>query len=87
MEDFAAELRLSRAVFFKKIKSVTGSTPVDLLKEKRLTKAADLISTGSFSISEIAYMVGYSDPQYFSKAYKLYHKKTPSEFRECAKIK
>lgn len=71
---------LSRTNFFHKLKSLTGLSPITYIKEKRMKKAAELIKTQQYSISEIAYMVGYSDPHYFSKSFKSFWGVTATEY-------
>ena len=62
-----------------KIKSVTGKSPVEIIRQLRLTKADRLLSETSMNISEIAYSVGFSSPSYFSKCYRDYFGKIPTD--------
>lgn len=71
---------LSRTNFFHKLKSLTGLAPVMYIKEKRMRKAAELIEENQYSMAEIAYMVGFSDPHYFSKSFKAFWGMTSTEF-------
>lgn len=75
-------LLMSNTPFHKKISSLTGLTPTTLIRRYRLQTARKLLEENAdkgISISEIAYMVGFSDPKYFSKCFlKDYHIK-PSE--------
>ena len=85
-EDFnvntlAEEMGLSRSPFFKKLKSLTGFAPVDLVKEIRLTKALNYVETTDMNFTEIAYAVGFRDPGYFTKCFRQKYGKTPKEYR------
>ena len=85
-EDFnvntlAEEMGLSRSPFFKKLKSLTGFAPVDLVKEIRLTKALSYVETTDMNFTEIAYIVGFRDPGYFTKCFRQKYGKTPKEYR------
>jgi len=82
----AETIGLSRSAFFKKLKSLTGFAPVDLVKEIRLTKAARQIEMTDDSITEIAYSVGFHDAGYFGKCFRQKFGKTPKDYRaECKK--
>ena len=77
----AEEMGLSRSPFFKKLKSLTGFAPVDLVKEIRLTKALQYVETTDMNVTEIAYTVGFRDPGYFIKCFRQKYGKTPKEYR------
>lgn len=77
----AEEMGLSRSPFFKKLKSLTGFAPVDLVKEIRLTKALSYVETTDMNFTEIAYIVGFRDPGYFTKCFRQKYGKTPKEYR------
>ena len=70
VEDLAADMGLSRVQLYRKVKALTGCTPVDLLRKARLAQAQSLLQESSLSVSEIAYQVGFASPSYFSKCYK-----------------
>ncbi len=76
------ELAVSRSVFFKKLKTLTGLAPIEFIKEMRINRAAQLIETGEFNMTQISYMVGINDPRYFSKCFKAKYGMTPTEFRD-----
>lgn len=82
VDDFVRELAVSRSVFFKKLKTLTGLAPIEFIKEMRMKRAAQLIETGEFNMTQIAYMVGVNDPRYFSKCFKAQMGMTPTEYRE-----
>jgi len=81
IEDLADSMNLSRTVFYRKIKSILGVSPKDFVKDMRIKKAVQLLDTGEYSISEIAYMSGFSSPQYFSRVFKEVKNCTPSEYK------
>lgn len=74
-------LGLSRGHLHRKIKELTGKTPVDFLRNYRLNKAAQLIRQNKLSISEIAYQTGFTSPAYFAKCFKIEYNMTPSEYQ------
>lgn len=76
----AMEMAMSRSVFFKKIKSLTGSSPQDFIRDIKMKKAATLLQERKYSIGEIAYLTGYPNAKYFSTAFKKYYGMTPSEY-------
>lgn len=87
VDDFVKELAVSRSVFFKKLKTLTGLAPIEFIKEMRVKRAAQLIETGDFNMTQIAYMVGINDPRYFSKCFKQRFGMTPTEYKENKKGK
>lgn len=77
IDRISSEMGISRAQLYRKIKSITGSSPIDIIREARLKRADRLIETTSKSIAEIAYEVGFSSPSYFTKCYKEHFGYTP----------
>lgn len=76
----ADKMAMSRSTFFRKMKAITGTTGKDFIDLVRLKKAAQLLTESDLNISEIAYDIGHSNPQYFSKWFKGYYKMSPSEY-------
>lgn len=70
VEDMGQQIGLSRVQLYRKVKAMTGSSVVDLLRKARLAKAWRLLETRSMSVSEVAYEVGFSAPSYFTKCFK-----------------
>lgn len=70
VEDMGQQIGLSRVQLYRKVKGMTGSSVVDLLRKARLAKARRLLETRSMSVSEVAYEVGFSAPSYFTKCFK-----------------
>ena len=82
VEDLAARMGLSRVQLYRKVKALTGNTPIDLLRKARLAQAQKLLQQSSLSVSEIAYQVGFASPSYFSKCYKDEFGIVPGEVRK-----
>lgn len=80
IDTIASGIGLSRSAFFKKLKSLTGLAPVDLVKEIRLNKSIELIKNSDMSISEIAFAVGFKDSGYYSKCFRKKYDQTPREY-------
>ena len=80
VEMFADELAISHSGLQKKIQSLIGETPGDLIRRIRLNKAAELIRQKFGNLSEIAFEVGYNNPSHFSNAFKRQFGTTPSQF-------
>lgn len=79
VEDISAELCLSRVQLYRKVKSLTGKSPVEIIRQLRLTKADKMLSGTSLNISEVAFSVGFSSPSYFTKCYRDYFNRLPTE--------
>lgn len=73
---------ISRSALFKKMKMLVGISPMELIKNIRLEKAAELIKEGSDNFTQIAYQTGFNDSQYFSKCFKQSYGMTPTEFKK-----
>ena len=82
IEDLASALCLGRTVFYNKVKTLVGMSPVELLRHIRIQHAEELVIKSNESFSQIAYSVGFSDPRYFGKCFKKQTGLTPSEYRE-----
>ncbi|MCC8187694.1 MAG: response regulator [Bacteroides sp.] len=82
VDDLVQEVAVSRSVFFKKLKTLTGLAPIKFIKEMRIKRAVQLIETGEFNMTQISYMVGINDPRYFSKCFKQKMGMTPTEYRD-----
>ena len=82
VDALAAKMGLGRSQFYRKIKSLTNYSPVELIRQLRLKQARTLLTTTGKTISEIAYEVGFSTPAYFTKCYREAFGETPSELRD-----
>ena len=81
VDDIARCIGMSRTVFFVKLKSYFGMSPVDFVRKVRLQNAEKLIKETSLTFSEVAYRVGFSDAKYFGRCFKAETGLTPSEYR------
>lgn len=81
IDALAAKMGMGRSQFYRKIKSLTNFSPVELLRNLRLQQARNMITTTDRSISEIAYEVGFTSPAYFTRCYREVYGETPSEVR------
>lgn len=70
VERLGEEIGLSRVQLYRKVKVLTGKTPVELLRKARLMKARTMVTTTDRSIAEIAYTTGFTSPSYFNKCFK-----------------
>lgn len=82
VDALASMMGLGRSQFYRKIKSMTNCSPVELLRRLRLQRARQLLTTTDRTVGEIAYEVGFSTPAYFTKCYRDEFGQTPSELRE-----
>ncbi|HHX31931.1 MAG TPA: helix-turn-helix transcriptional regulator, partial [Bacteroidales bacterium] len=81
IEDIANEVGMSRSVFFKKLKGLTGLAPIEYVRDISLQHAAEILEKSDYTVKEVAFMVGINDAKYFSKCFKKKYNITPSEYR------
>ena len=81
VEQIGSEIGLSRVQLYRKVKALTGYSPVELVRITRLKAAAEMLKTTDKTISEIAYAVGFGTPSYFSKCFKELFGRQPGEGR------
>lgn len=79
IDQLAAHTGMGRTSMYNKIKGLTEKSPVELIREYRLSKARTMLLSGQYSVSEVAYKVGFSDAGYFSKCFKEIYKSSPVE--------
>lgn len=77
---FVDEIGVTRSTLYRKIKTMTGLTTSDFVKNIKLKKACGLLKKGTSNIAEVAYAVGFNDPKYFSKCFKKEFGVTPGEY-------
>ncbi len=65
---------------YRKVKAMTGMTPVEYIREMRMRKASMMLNEGKFSVSEVMYTVGFSNSSYFSKCFSKAFGMTPTEY-------
>lgn len=81
MDDLGDEVGLGRVQLYRKVKALTGQTPVELLRQMRLQRAYALLTSTTKTVSEIAFEVGFNTPGYFSKCFKEQYGKLPMDLR------
>lgn len=82
VEDLAAELGMSRVHLYKRLKHITGKTPIEFIRVLRLKRAAQMLRESQLNISEIAYSCGFNNPKYFSRYFKEEFGVLPSQYQE-----
>ncbi|MDO5570872.1 MAG: substrate-binding domain-containing protein [Bacteroidales bacterium] len=81
IEKLSEVMNMSRGHLHRKIKNLTGITPVELLRNYRLSKAAQMLKEKRYNVNEITYMTGFSSPAYFSKCFKSVYNTTPTDYK------
>jgi signal transduction histidine kinase/ligand-binding sensor domain-containing protein/DNA-binding response OmpR family regulator len=76
----AQELAMSKSSLFKRVKDITGSSPVDFIRSVRIRKAAKLLLNGHLNVNEVAVQVGISDLKYFREQFRKHYGTTPTEY-------
>ena len=82
VKKLAHDMGISHSVLYRKIQALTNMTVNNFVKSVRLKKAAQLLQTGAYSISEVAYQTGFTNPKYFSTCFGKEFGQTPSEFQQ-----
>jgi transcriptional regulator GlxA family with amidase domain len=77
----AAQANISLSHYFALFKQQTGCTPIDYFIQLRMQRACELLQQTSLSVKEVAAALGYEDPFYFSRVFKLVNLVAPSHFR------
>ena len=80
----AEKLNISRSGLFAKIKTLADITPNEMIQVVRLKRAAQLMKEGKYTISEISYMVGFSNPSYFSKCFQKQFGIKPTDYMKSS---
>jgi len=80
VDTLCQELGLSRTHLNRKVKELTGESPASYIRQLRLHKSVQLLKERNRTVSEIAYLVGFSSPSYFSQAFRDYFGVTPKEY-------
>ncbi|MBC6611135.1 response regulator [Hymenobacter sp. BT507] len=71
---------MSQSVFYRRIKSITGQTVVEFIRDVRMKRAAQLLAGTTMRVSEVAFQVGIEDAKYFRKMFQKIYSVTPSEY-------
>jgi len=80
VEQFALKIGMSRSSLLLKLKSVTGQSSSEFIRTIRFNEAANYIKSEKYSITEVIYMVGYSDPKFFRSKFKEYFGASPRKY-------
>ena len=81
MDELGDELGISRVQLYRKVKVLTGLSPVELLRQMRLERGKVLLNSTTKTVAEIAYEVGFGTPSYFSSCFKKQYGKLPMDIR------
>jgi len=81
IEELSSNLAMSRVTLYRKVLLLTGKTPVEFLKQIRLQRSAQLLQKKQINIAEVAYQVGFNNPKYFSKLFKIAYNVLPTEYK------
>ena len=84
IDKFAENFHMSRTVFYNKVKGLTGNSPLEFVRQIKLTIAERLLQKG-FNVSEVAFEIGYSDVKYFSKQFRAHFGYAPSQIKKNLK--
>lgn len=87
IDQFAEKMGYGRTTFYKKVKKLTGQTPNDYIKSRRMERAIELLKDDTLTVAEVSYQIGIEDPFYFSKSFKSYFGISPSQYRKGEKPK
>ena len=85
VEDLQDELKIGKWNLTSKVKALVGLTPMEFIRETRLSHAADLIDNSDYNMTQITYMIGMSDSRYFSRCFKQKYGVTPTEYKNRKK--
>jgi len=80
VEELGKEVGMSRVTLYRKIKALTNQTAVEFIRSVRLKRAAQLLEQNKLHVSEVAYMVGFIDIDYFRRCFKDQFGHTPKEY-------
>lgn len=81
LQQLSVEMNMSKTTLYRRIKSITGLSPIDFIKKARMKRARMMLLNKSINISETAYTTGFSDPKYFSRCFKKEFGLTPTEYK------
>lgn len=82
VEDLSESMNMAQATLYRKLKSLVGVSISEFIRDLRLKRAEELLKSHSYRVNDVAYMVGFSDPKYFSKVFKKIKGITPANFQK-----
>ncbi|MGN0188401.1 MAG: ATP-binding protein [Candidatus Cryptobacteroides sp.] len=80
LDVFAREAHISKSILGSRLRSITGRSPMELVRNARMQRASQLLATKAYDVTQVSYMVGFSDPRYFATCFKKYFNCTPSNY-------
>ncbi|MDR6562367.1 MULTISPECIES: two-component regulator propeller domain-containing protein [unclassified Arcicella] len=80
IEELSQKMNMSRGTLYSKLLKITGETPIEYIRSIKLTKALPLLEKSDMKISQIAYEAGFSNPNYFTRAFKIKYEISPTEY-------
>jgi signal transduction histidine kinase/ligand-binding sensor domain-containing protein/DNA-binding response OmpR family regulator len=80
INELCDELHMSRSLVYKKVKTLTGLSPVEYVRSLRMQEAAKLLKTRNYKVFEVVYMVGFTDLKYFRQCFAKEFGYSPSDF-------
>ncbi|MFN8431110.1 MAG: two-component regulator propeller domain-containing protein [Spirosomataceae bacterium] len=86
VEELSKAMYVSRGTLYARILNLTGESPVEYVRSLKLEKAVGLLKKNEMKISQIAYAVGFSNPNYFARAFKAKYNLSPSEYQSIHKL-
>ncbi|NLR60755.1 response regulator [Chitinophaga polysaccharea] len=85
VEELSRELFMNRVSVYRRIYSITGQPPIEFIRGVRLQRAAQLLAQTEMSVAEVAYEVGFNNPKYFTKYFKMMYQVLPSAYAAAMK--
>ncbi len=86
IRELMAAVHLSHSQLFRRLKELTGKNPTDYIRSVRLHKALNLLCRTRDNVSEIAYSLGFTDPNYFSRAFRREFGQSPRAVRQATRL-
>jgi AraC-like DNA-binding protein len=80
VNELCEAMNMSRSLFYKKVKMLTGVSPVEYIRSIRLQEAAQLLKTEKYKVYEVMYLVGFNDQKYFRQCFTKEFGHSPSEY-------
>ncbi|SHM92505.1 Signal transduction histidine kinase [Chitinophaga jiangningensis] len=81
VEELSKELCMNRVSVYRRIFAISGQPPIEFIRSVRLQRAAQLLSRSEMNVAEVAYEVGFNNPKYFSKYFKMVYHMLPSAYQ------
>lgn len=85
VEELSRELFMNRVSLYRRIFNLTGQTPVEFIRMIRIKRAAQLLTKTEMNVTEVAYEVGFNNPKYFAKYFKMAYNMLPSAYATAAR--